>query len=494
MNQASFSFSKQPKGLGVLFFSEVWERFSFYGMRGLLALYMIKVLMYPEADAYGVYGAYGTLVYAGPVIGGYLADKFLGYKNSIILGGVLMAIGHFAMAFPSEFMFYNALALIAIGNGFFKPNISSTVGLLYEENDPRRDVGFTIFYMGVNLGGFGQLLCAYLGANINWHLGFSCAGVGMVIGLLVFMLNKKVLGTKGDAPDKALLNSNWIGPISRLHVLCIAPFLFIPAYVYLLQHHHYLNNLLSLIALAALSYFLYQAFTRDKIERERIFVILILMVFSTLFWSFFEQAGSSLNVFADKNIDKVVWGFEIPAPVFQSVNSFFIITCAPLFSMLWAWLSRRGLDPSVPVKFAIGILLLGLGFYILSWGEAYADSNAMVPLIFLILGYFFHTAGELCNSPVGLSMVSRLAPKDLAGILMGTWMLSWSFAHSLGALVSQLTASPAAKAGDELNAHLVSLKIYTDVFATVGLTAVIAAVVLLLISPLLKKWMHEGTK
>lgn len=498
----SFSFAQQPKGLFVLFFAELWERFSFYGMRALLTLYMIKMLMYGDEEAYGIYGAYGVLVYAGPLIGGYLAEKVMGYKNAIVLGGIIMALGHFCMVFRSEFMFFNALALIAIGNGFFKPNISTTVGLLYNEKDPRRDVGFSIFYIGINIGALGQILCGYLGGseNYGWHWGFSIAGIGMVIGLLVFLLNKNTLvhegnesepaKSVGNPPNAEMLYKPRLGVISLFHVICIAPFLVIPLYVYLLHYHSILNDILSVIGIGIVIYFLVEAFKREKVERERIFVILILVIFNILFWSFFEQAGSSLSVFTDKNIDKIVMGNEIPAPVFQAINAIFIIIYAPLFSMLWSFLGSKGIQPSIPVKFSLGIFQLGIGFYILSWGAGFANAAALVPLIFLILGYMFHTTGEVCISPVGLSMITKLAPKDLVGVMMGAWMLSFAFAHSFGAQISKLTIPPAHKFTDALSESVGALHVYATVFSNIGLAAMIAGALLLLLSPLLKKWMH----
>lgn len=483
--------NKHPRGLYILFSVEMWERFSFYGMRGILILYMTKVLGFADDKSFGIYGAYGALVYASPVLGGFLADKLLGYRYSILLGGIIMMLGQFLLASPgllgfkSDEIFYSGLAMLAVGNGFFKPNISSLVGQLYKTGDPMRDRGFVIFYMGINVGAFLQLICGFLGENYGFHYGFLAAGVGMLVGLANFMFSQSVFGDKGLPPG----SSGTSLPVMNIQAITIVgAVIATPIFAFLIMNNSALGLLLPILAVIVLGYILYVGFQSTKIERERIYVALILIFSSTLFWAFFEQAGSSVSLFTDRNVDRHIFGSEIPASTFQSVNPLFIVALGFVFNAIWSALNKRKMEPNTPVKFSLGILQLGLGFLVFALGEKFAD-NGIVPLIFLIGGYLLHTTGELCLSPVGLSMVTKLAPAKIAALMMGTWFLSASFAHHLGGIIAKLTAVPHGEGGGAGSA-VEGLAIYSDVFFNIGIASTIAGIILLLSSHFIKKGMH----
>ncbi len=514
---------KQPRSLYMLFFAEMWERFSFYGMRALLLLYLTDQLFAAEGAAEadrigkGIYAAYGALVYATPFIGGIVADRILGYKRSVLLGGLLMAIGHFVMAIETEFMLYVALAFLIAGNGFFKPNISSMVGGLYESReDPRRDSGFTIFYMGINLGaGAAPLICGYIGETYDWFWGFSIAGIGMLLGLAVFWKWHPLLGDNGEAPDEGVLKK-WGAPTY------IAGFLSVAVFALLIRYFEVMSYVLTPFALLVIGVIVTYAVRAGGKEGKRLAVVLILLAFTTLFWAFFEQAGSSISLFTKSNVDRTLGDMSVPTSIFQSVNPIFILVLAPLFVGVWASLARRGLEPPAPYKFAMGIALLGIGFLILGWssgsveagevtfreeGELVTRAAAVVPMMFLVFGYLLHTMGELCLSPIGLSLVTKLSPKKIAAMVMGAWFLSSAMAHHLGGIISLLMSPPAEDAvpgalarasglvpeGAEMSEAMLrsydGLANYTTVFEQLGWIACGAAVLCLVLAPLLTKWM-----
>jgi POT family proton-dependent oligopeptide transporter len=480
--------NKQPRALYVLFFAELWERFSFYGMRALLVLYMTKEFLFADERAYAVYGAYTSLVYTFPILGGYLADHVLGYRRSIVLGGVLMALGHFAMAFEARPIFYIALALLCVGNGFFKPNISSLVGQLYAEDDPRRDGGFTIFYMGINLGAFlAPLVCGYIGETIGWHFGFSLAGVGMLAGLLSFWRGLPLLADHGLPP--AGLRAPLALGLTREHGVYLLSALLVPPVAWLLYHEALVGYLLYAVGALVLVALLKLTVQSEPVARQRLGVILVLLPFTVVFWAFFEQAGSSLTLFTDRNVDRLAFGTEIPASQFQGVNPAMIIAFAPLFAWLWLRLARRGLEPSTPFKFALGIAQLGLGFLVLQIGAATGDAQGRSPMGWLVGGYFLMTTGELCLSPVGLSMVTKLAPRGQVGLLMGAWFLATAFSQHAAGLIAQLTGGAGGEGGEQL-VPAESIKIYGAVFGQIGWVALASAVACLALVPLLKRWMH----
>ena len=438
-----------PKGLFYLFFAEMWERFSFYGMRALLVLYLIKDFMSDiennEDIAYGIFASYGALVYLTPLIGGYLADKFIGYRKSIIFGGILMALGHFFMAFQSEMFFYGALGLLIIGNGFFKPNISTLVGSLYPEGDPRRDSGFTVFYMGINLGAMiAPLFCGYLGFEFGWHYGFGAAGIGMLAGLIVFWKGIK----DGVLLDKGLQPVNYIGKkISGLkieHIIYFCGFLSVPVFAYVIllnTQSEFLGNAITAVGVIIfiyLSYIIYdlKVNQKDKASGDRLIAVMIFCVFLTVFWACFEIAGSAVTVWADRCVNL----FGINASQTNAINPGYIVLLAIPFSWIWTKLDISNRNPSTPIKFSLGILQLGLGFLVFAISFFYMGEDGKVPMIFLFLGYLLITTGELFLSPIGLSKVTQLAPKKIISFIMGVWFLSSTFAHHISGQIAKLTS------------------------------------------------------
>ena len=562
---------KQPRALMVLFFTEMWERFSYYGMRALLVLYLIQQLFNnletSKTIAYGIFAAYGSLVYASPFIGGLIADKFLGHRKAVIWGAIMMAIGHFLMAIENEMFLYLALSFLIVGNGFFKPNMPIILSGLYEENDPRRDGGFTIYYMSVNLGAFfSPILCGIVGETYGWHYGFTIAGIGMLAGLFIFLKFGHIIdyhenintetGEKnleyrplGGVPDKDSLAQKFFGLSKEvwIYALCVLSTFGIAL---LVKHYEIMSYVIFPLSLAILGFIFVIALRSSKVERDRLFVILILLLFITLFWTFFEQAGSSLTLYASENVNRNFFGSVIPASLFQSVNPMFILIFASPLSILWMQLAQRKKEPSTPIKFAMGILLLSIGFLLLGLAprflsfETIAENDtllkiAAVPAIFLVLSYMFQTLGELCLSPIGLSMVSRLAPPKIVGMVIGAWYLSSSLAFQVGGWIANLTTDESSyeiadnsessetidkstvsytailasensqqalqtaldknyiseetlqTISDEEKVSVVNLLRYTNVFVNVGLAALVASILLFLLSPMIRRMMHE---
>jgi proton-dependent oligopeptide transporter, POT family len=484
---------KHPPVLAYLFFAEMWERFSFYGMRALLVLYLTKSFMFGDDKAYAIYGSYSALVYTTPVIGGLLADRLLGYRKAVVLGGVLMALGHFAMAVQNLQVFYFALALLICGNGFFKPNISSIVGRLYAPDDPRRDSAFTIFYMGINLGALlSPLGCGYLGERYGWHWGFGLAGIGMLAGLFVFLRAQPLLQGVADPPDVARLRRPVAAGISAELYVYLGTFAALFVAWQLMQHGRVVGTLLIVFGIAVLVGLLVFLFRlRDRVERDRLTVALVLTLFSVVFWAFFEQAGTSMSLFTDRNVNRTLLGHTIPASQFQSVNPLFILLFAPVFSALWLYLERRKRDPSTPLKFGLGIVQLGLGFIALYVGAATARATGVVPMFWLVLGYFLHSTGELCLSPIGLSMITKLSPKRITGVMMGTWFLSSAFAQYVGAIIAQLTGvKDTGAATRALPKPVDTVMIYGSVFHGIAWVALAVGLLVVVTSPLLARRMH----
>jgi POT family proton-dependent oligopeptide transporter len=627
-----------PTGLFGLFFAEMWERFSYYGMRALLVFYMQKgFLGFGDKEAYRVYGAYTSLVYMTPFLGGLVADRLLGPRKAVLLGGLLMAAGHLLMTAEHEVPFFVALALLIVGNGFFKPNISTIVGSLYPPHSTQRDGGFTIFYMGINLGAaMAPLLCGYVGEKLGWHYGFGLATIGMLIGLAVFWaptllarvlilsgalgagfgmvwLNREdplllavngfvalalvaagavsfvALGREGlpddaGAPPAGAAGQTVAG-IPAEYVVYTLAVLVAPAIATLVYVNRSITlipsqvierlpsllghvageastpagALLLVIGLAAFGYLFVEAFRSERDERERLWVAFTLMFFSMLFWAFFEQAGTSINNFTDRNVDRVTptvvvteadvgrtldvqvtqglvgyerdgrpftldqleelrkaavergdspdtitvsWpvvasnvgmaarASEIPASTFQSSNPIFILLFGVVFSYLWRVLSERGLEPSTPVKFSLGLVQLGLGFFVLAFAASNADERGMAGTGWLVLAYLLHTTGELCLSPVGLSMITRLSPQRLVSTAMGAWFLATAYSSLAAAIIAGLTGTEEHEGSSGIPIPLETVGVYGGVFFWVGVMATVAAVVLLGLSPVLKKWMH----
>ena len=647
-----------PAGLYTLFFAEMWERFSFYGMRALLTLYLIKgFLSYNDSTAYTVYGAYTALIYMMPFFGGMLADRVLGARRAVVFGGLLMAIGSSCLMVADTFLFYTGLGFLIIGNGFFKPNISNMVGTLYPKHSGKRDGGFTIFYMGINLGAaMSPLLCGYIGETYDWKYGFGLATVGMLVGLAIFVAPRIVtmlmigLGSlaaafglvwfhpselvstlasyfvavsllisatvaimalsrgglpnwTGAPPDMAKLNRRVAGILPAQWAVYLGALLIVPLCVFLvsggapfmasnqpvvLVDEGYIASLensdsvlarisgvlldqvstpaglvLSLAALAAYGYLLLEMVRLDTIARHRMGVVFILFIFCMLFFAFFEQAGSSMNNFTDRNVNRVYGGkdavviadadvgktielqptqkqlgynngeqlftldvltklradhkenlnFTIPWKVtkddvgmvvarradeistsaFQAVNPIYILLFGLLFSAGWTFLGTHGLEPSTPTKFALGLFQLGLGFVALWYGTQVADARGMVGVQWLLLAYLLHTTGELCLSPVGLSMITKLSPAKLVSTVMGAWFLTTAISQFVAGIIAQFT-----RVGDSEGAAAAvipppcdTVHTYGDVYGMIAIASGIAALACFCLVPLLKKWMHE---
>ncbi len=486
------TFLGHPKGLFVLFFAEMWERFSYYGMRALLIFYLTQHWLYSDGEASVIYGAYTALVYITPVIGGYLADRWLGQRKAVLYGAVLLTFGHFLMGFEGDGgqdaaslnIFWLALAFIIVGSGFLKANISVIVGQLYPRTDVRRDGAYTIFYMGINLGAaLGSILCGYLGQTYGWSYGFGAAGFGMLLGLIVFVIFKPLLLGRGESSDPAKLSSTVMG-IKFEWLLYLSGLVAVAIVWWLVQNQSVVGSLLGVAGGILVLYVLGTAVIKLPAEdRDRIFAAMFLILGSILFWALFEQAGSSLNLFTDRHVDRG----GVPASVFQSINAIYIVLLAPLFAGLWTWLGRKGMEPSTPVKFGLAMMQLGLGFLILKWGaEAVGMENA-TPVIFIFLIYLFHTTGELCLSPVGLSAMNRLAPAHMASLIMGTWFFASATGNFAAGLIASATGSENAS-GEGAGKELVM-----SVYGTIGLYAIGFGILVVVVSPLIKKLMHLDT-
>ena len=399
MSAPAASDARQPAGLYLLFFTEMWERTSFYGMRALLTLYMTRAVArggfgWSAQTSLRVFGLYAFMVYFTPLPGGFLADRVFGQRRSVMIGGALMVAGHFLMAVPGVVAFFAALSLIACGNGLFKPNISTMVGGLYHEEDPRRDAGFTLFYMGINVGSFlAPLVCGTLGEKLGFDWGFAAAGFGMLLGQILYMsLGQRLLGEVGKRPK-----------LVRSAVVEKQPL--------------------------------------TKQESDRITVIIVMAVFTIFFWAAFEQAGGLMNIYADQKVDRMVFGWEVPTTWFQSLNPAFVVLLSPLFAAIWLALGRRGKEPSTPIKFALALLFVAFGFVLMVSAAKQSDSGVKASMWFLVGAYFFHSMGELCLSPVGLSMVTKLAPVRVASLMMGVWFFSNAISDGLSGLIGSFSAT-----------------------------------------------------
>ena len=474
-------FAGHPKGLYMLFFAEMWERFSYYGMRAILIFYLTQHWLFSDSKSTLIYGAYTSLVYITPVLGGYLADRYLGQRKAVLFGGVLLAAGHSLMAVegvggqddPTINVFWAALAFIIVGSGFLKANISVMVGQLYKLTDTRRDSAYTVFYMGINVGAaLGTILVAYLGQTIGWGFGFGLAGIGMLAGLVVFVLGKGALKGAGEAP----------APLAKSREMTIYAIGFASVAVIwaLVQYQDVIQTLLAVSGVALLGYVLYESLKLEKEPRERMFAILFLISLNPLFWGLFEQAGGSMNLFTDRFVDRG----GVPSGIFQSINPIIIILVAPIFAALWVWLGKRGAEPSAPAKFGLALAQMGFANLVLVWGaEAYGVA-AMTPVILVFAYYFFATTGELCLSPVGLSAMNRLAPTFLASLIMGAWF----YMTAVGNFV-------AGKIGEATGGHdgQMTKQGLLDIYEMFGWIAIGAAVAVLLVSPIVKRWMHLDT-
>jgi len=481
-------FAGHPRGLFVLFYAEMWERFSYYGMRALLILYLTKFWLFNDGKANLIYGAYTSLVYITPVLGGYIADRWLGQRKGVIFGGVVLALGHLLMAVegmtgvtdplvkqadPAINVFWLALALITVGTGFLKGNISVIVGQLYNLTDTRRDPAYTIFYMGINVGGaLGTLLVGYLGETIGWSWGFGLAGIGMILGLIIFMIGKPALKGQGEPPM----------PLARPAEMKLygAGLLAVAVIWLLIQYQQVMQQLLLVSGFAMLAYALWEAFKLPKEARERMFAILFLIGLNPIFWGLFEQAGGSFNLYTDRFVDRA----GVPTSLFQSINSIFIILLAPVFAGLWQSLARRGREPSTPAKFGLALLQVGLGFLIFVWGARSFGMEAMTPVFLVFVLYLVHTTAELCLSPVGLSAMTRLSPVHLTSFIMGAWFYMTAVGQFVAGKIGEATGGESGTMSKEL-----TLAVYNKIgWVTIGV-----AVLVFVLAPVVRRWMHLDT-
>ena len=505
-------FFGHPKALVICFLTEMWERFSYYGMRALLIFYLTQHFLFSDQVAAGIFGTYISLVYITPVLGGIIADRYLGASKAVVLGALLLVAGHLGMALEGTQaierlgangtevirdpfylqVFYFSLGLIIVGVGFLKGNISTLVGSLYEREDPRRDGAYTLFYMGINLGSFlGAIICGFLLQYKGFSWGFGAAGVGMLAGLLVFLKGKHLFGDAGLPKEPEALTRKSIAGLSREWVIYAASFFAVIVCWQLMQSPEIVGGLLGISLLLAVGAVVFYSLTKcEPIDRDRMLVCLFLMSYQVIFWSLFEQTASSLSLMTDRNVDRVLFGFEIPAAAFQSINAFFIITLAPLFNFLWISLARRGWEPSTPAKFALSLIQLGLGFLLLVYGASLATDPTQVAVIWIVLLYLLHTTGELCISPVGLSMTSRLSVPGVVGMMMGCWFLASAAGNYVSGTIAAITGSDTV--GGEIVDPAAALQTYIDVYQTAGLYSIAAGLLALLIVPIIKHYMHAA--
>ncbi|AYN01512.1 peptide MFS transporter [Chryseobacterium sp. 3008163] len=477
---------KYPKQLWTLFTVEMWERFCFYGMRGVLTFFMVDQLLLKDDVANLQYGAIQAFVYAFTFIGGIFADKILGFKKSLFFGGIVMILGNLLIALAPQEMFYYGIAFSIIGTGFFKPNVSSMVGELYDEKDPRRDAGYGMFYAGINIGGLlGGALCIYLGKYHSWTLCFLAAAVVMIIGLFTFLFTKKNLGPIGNSP---LLNMD-VGKrrIREIAVYALS-ILSIPLIFIMVKNTDYTDYFMYTIGILAVGYFIFELLKLEQVSyQKKLIAAFAFIFFYFLFNAIYEQSGGSLSLFAKDNLDHSLLGFNMdPNVVNNSSNTLFVIILSPIIGLLWLWLAKKKLEPNTLIKFGIGFLFLSASFYIFYYTKFFANVKGITSLNVFAFAYFITTIGELCLGPIGMSIITKLSPKRLFGMMMGLWFLASAFgqlaAGKLGAEISK------SNTGNDLVSKLQS---YTDGYYQLAIYALIAGVVLILISPLVKKLMQE---
>jgi len=584
-------FLGHPVGLYVCFTTELWERFSFYGMKYLLLLYLTKYHLFADGEGLDVLGSYAGLVYALPLIGGMIADRYLGMRKSVLFGGILLSLGHILMAVEghqainyaagtvlsndltlasgaffaagttlteavmyrdtgSLNVFYFALALIVMGVGYLKPNISTIVGKLYSQDDPRRDGGFTIFYMGINIGSFvATLLCGWLGETFGWRYGFGAAGLGMIIGLITFTYGQKYLMGHAEPSEPEKLKKSFLGPINVEWAIYLLSLPFLGVFWLLVQHEPVVlltQNVFLIIAIVGLilysmvhskqgsnntvaymiaglavvsglyaigvnlhfipgsealaekvlygsivlivGFVVYGFMTHNSPEFGRTVVLMILILSTVVFWALFEQSAGSMTLFADRVVDRTVGGTTFTAAQFGSLNAGFIMLLAIPFAALWTWLAKVNFEPNTPVKFGLGILQAGLGFGALVFGAQFPDQTGHIAMIWLVLAYLLHTTGELCLSPVGLSAVTKLSIGNVVGVSMGTWFLATALSETVATRIGKMAAIDISE-GESMDIAT-AVATYTELFSFLMWFGVIAGVFMILISPILKRWMH----
>lgn len=472
---------KQPLHLYFLFLTEMWERYGFYTMRGVLVLYMTKILLFSNDHSYAVFGAFTALIYLTPSAGGYLADRYMGFRRAIIFGAIVLAGGYALLAVPGTECFYYGLACIIIGNGFFKPNVSGIVGQLYEKNDPRREGGFQIFYAGINIGGLiPPLVTAGVIALFGWHAVFIMAALGVLLGLVIFSLGFQRTGSFGLAPKHKRSFGRSIGIYA---LITLGSFVAIIAFRYLTQHTTIANWVLFSLGGLFFLFSISKSFAYDQKRRYRLWVCHILIVFSVIFWVLYQQGAMSLTIFTEYNLNRHFFGWTIPTVMFQACNAIVIITFAPICSWLWKFLDRYRMNPSIPVKFAIGTILMGAGFAMMPLAQMTAShATGQINLWWVVLSYFFQSIGELLLSPVGLSMITELSPFAMVGLMMGAWFFASAVANAFAGLASQWTTVASGS-----NNPLVTNAQYGHVFGILGWASIASGVIVLFFCPRLKR-------
>lgn len=488
---------KYPRQIWSLFFSEMWERFCFYGMRGMLVFFMISQLNFHEKEANLQYGATQAFVYAFTFIGGLFADKILGFRKSLFWGGILMIVGSLILAADPHKFFFLGIAFTVVGTGFFKPNISSMVGQLYKPNDSRADAGFSLFYAGINLGallggyfciaiGKGEVLSNIISEGIRWNIAFGLAAIVMVISLINFIFTQKRLGTIGLQPGHPL-NEVKSAPIPKWqeYGVYVLSLIFVPIIMIMVAKTEYTDYFMWIVGPLTLIYLFYEMTKVTPAERNKLLAALVFILFSILFWGIYEQSGGSLSIFAAKNLNNDLLGLD-PNGVNNSGGAFFIIFLAPLIGLLWIWLNKRKIEPNTIIKFGLGFIFLGLGYYVLFATRFFANLQGITSLNFFTIALLVITLGELCLSPIGLSIMTKLSTKNLQGMMMGMWFLASAYGQYVAGIIGAGLAT--AKEGSTNYDALIT---YTDGYKQLGLYAVIAGVVLILISPFVKKLMQE---
>ncbi|WP_295334652.1 peptide MFS transporter [Flavobacterium sp.] len=476
---------KYPKQLWYLFFSEMWERFCFYGMRGMLTFFMVDQLLMNEKVANLQYGATQAFVYAFTFIGGLFADKILGYRKSLFWGGIMMIVGSIILAVNPQEFFFLGISFTVIGTGFFKPNISTMVGTLYKANDTRRDAGFSLFYSGINIGALlGGYVCIYLGKNYSWNVAFGLAGIVMTISLLTFVFTQRSMADIGISPLLHLDNSK---RKVYEYATYIGTILAIPLIMTMVSNPEYTDYFMYTIGPITLIYLAYEMRNFSLNENKKLLAAMVFIIFSILFWAFFEQSGGSLSLFAANNLSNDILGVPLdPNGVNNAANSLFVIIFAPLLGIVWIWLSGRKKEPNTVVKFGFGFLFLALAFYTFYATRFFANAEGLTSLELFTLAYFIITFGELCLSPIGLSIMTKLAPVKLQAVMMGMWFLASAYGQYAAGILGAGMAS-----ADENATKIEKLNTYTDGYQQLAIYALVAGIVLIVISPLVKKLMQD---
>lgn len=487
MNNLAAQQLKQPSGLYVLFLTELWERFGFYCVQSLLVLFLTKAYHFSDTQTYATFAAFSALIYATPVIGGYIADKWIGYQRAIIVGSVLYIIGYFALATTSRSLFYFALAFLVAGNGFFKGCVSTLLGTLYQKNDPRRDGGFTIFYMGINIGSLiSPILSTAVAMRFGWGYGFALAGVGIIIGLITLLAGLQKMEGQGLPPNPAYLSARLFLGLSREFFIYFA-ILAVTFLVSIILHYgNVVVHGVDIFIIATLLTILGLAFRYDPVQRNKMLIMTILIGFAILFWALYFQIWSSITLFTQRIVDRHLFGWTVPTGMISAIEAFFIIILSPIFAALWTKLSVLKLDFSRPIKFSLGLILIGIAFLTLSFSTHFAQASGEVGFGWIPLTFFLVACGELCLSPIGLSMITELAPKNLRGMLMGVWFLSLSAGYSFGDYLSNLTSIP-----KDITTPAQMSPIYVHMFHKFGLISLLCGIGLVALSPMLKKMIEK---